>query len=143
MTCWFCVTEPDNWEVINKEKVWGVTNLYRRVINKAKKGDKMVICTIEGNERRKEVEPKIYGVFEVESDPCKDCRIIFNTVRQELCPHRVKIRPVKVPNKPISLKNFAQKLSFTKEKADRDIPFTRVMQEIPENDFKTIDSFLA
>ncbi|MFO7966892.1 MAG: EVE domain-containing protein [Archaeoglobaceae archaeon] len=140
MTCWFCVTNPENWMVINKEKVWGVSNLYRRVLNKAKKGDKMVICTIEGDEKRKKVDPKIYGIFEVESDPCKDCKIIFHSFRQELCPHRVKIKPIKTPEEPVPIKRFAQNLSFTEKRANQDVPFTRVMMEIPESDFKTIDS---
>jgi|Deesub1362A_J573_1020465.scaffolds.fasta_scaffold00285_10 predicted RNA-binding protein len=139
MTYWFCITSPENWTVIKNEKIWGVCNVYKKLIKQAKKGDKIIICAVEGDEKRKAIELKICGLFEVESETCKDCKIIFNSVKGELHSNRIRLKPIKIPEEATPVKNLFPELSFGEENH----LYTRVMQKIPAKDFEIIERALT
>ena len=39
---WLCITNRENWEIIEKHNIWGVSERHKNTIMKVKKGDKLV-----------------------------------------------------------------------------------------------------
>ncbi len=144
MTYWLCITNSENWEVIKKENVWGVSNRHKNTISKVKPGDKLVIYGIQERINKNEVlEPRIYGIFEAVSEVYKDNKRIFKSKTGESFPYRIKIKPTIVCEKPLEFKPLIGKLEFIKNKKRWNTHlFGRAMRELPEKDYKLIEKML-
>ncbi|WP_457550572.1 EVE domain-containing protein [Archaeoglobus sp.] len=143
MAYWLCITTEKNWNVIREKNVWGVSERHKNVIAKVKPGDKLVIYIKQERVDNVVKEPRIVGVFEVVSDPFKDSTRIFSSkgVRSsgETFPWRVKIKPIKIFDKPIEFKPLIPKLKFiTNKKKWTGHLMGRSMREIPEEDYNLI-----
>jgi predicted RNA-binding protein len=79
------------------------------------------------------------GAYEVISEPFKDSKRIFKTPKNmgnESFPWRVKIKPIKIFDKPIEFKSLIPKLKFiTNKKKWSGHLMGKAMKEIPKEDF--------
>ncbi len=143
MTYWLCITTEENWRVIRERDVWGVPERHKNTISKVKLGDKLVIY-VKQESMGGEVKPsRIVGVFEAVSEPFRDSTRIFSSKGMrssgETFPYRIKIKLVKIFDKPIEFKPLIPKLKFiTNKKKWSGHLMGKAMREIPEVDFKLI-----
>ena len=143
MAYWLCITTEANWKVIKERNVWGVPERHKNTIAKVKPGDKLVIY-LKQEKVGDEIKPsRIAGVFEVVSEPFKDSTRIFSSKGMkssgETFPWRVKIKPIKIFDKPIEFKPLIPKLKFiTNKKKWSGHLMGKAMREIPKEDFKLI-----
>ena len=47
MAYWLCITNSENWDVINNKNTWGVSDRHKNTINRVKKGDQVAIYGIQ------------------------------------------------------------------------------------------------
>jgi predicted RNA-binding protein len=142
MAYWLCITNEANWKVIREKNVWGVPERHKNTIAKVKPGDKLVIY-VKQKKVGEEVRPsRIMGVYEVVSEPFKDSTRIFKTPRSigsESFPWRVKIKPIKIFDKPIEFRPLVSKLKFITNKRKWSGHLKgKAMREIPKEDFELI-----
>lgn len=140
MAYWLCITNSENWKIIKKEKIWGVSDRHKNTISRVKPGDKLVIYGIQEKVNKNEfLEPRIYGIYEAKSEVFRDSKRIFKSKTGELYPHRVELEPLVVPEKPLEFKPLISRLEFIKNKKKWNTHFFgRAMREIPEVDYKKI-----
>ena len=143
MAYWLCFTTEENWKVIREKNIWGVPDRHKNTIAKVKPGDKLLIYVKQERYKDKVVEPKIVAVYEVVSEPFKDSTRIFSSKGMrgsgETFPWRVKIKLIKIFDKPIEFKPLAPKLKFiTNKKKWSGHLMGKAMREIPEEDFRLI-----
>lgn len=92
--------------VIREKNIWGVPERHKNTITKVKPGHKFLIYVKQervGGETR---PSRIVGAYEVVSEPFKDSVRIFKTPKgmgNETFPWRVKIKSIKIFDKPIDL----------------------------------------
>lgn len=142
MTYWLCITNRANWKVVKEKNVWGVPRRHRNTIAKVKPGDKLVIYLKQERENKEVLEPKIAGIFEVMSEPYEDSSRIFKAhVLNETYPLRVRIKPVRLGE--VDFRPLIPKLKFiTNKKKWSGHLMGKAMREIPEEDYKLIESLL-
>ena len=142
MTYWLCVTTSDNWKVIKQKNVWGVPERHKNTIAKVKPGDKLLIYLKQERDKDKVVEPRIVAVYEAVSEVFKDSKKIFKTppgMSNENFPLRIKLKPVKIFDKPVDFKSLIPKLKFIKNKKKWTGHIQgKAMREIPEEDYNLI-----
>ena len=124
---WICVTTKENWEVIKKQNVWGVTDRHQKVLAETKVGDLLVFYVIS---------KQVGGIFEVKTKPTRDSKRMF---KGGSFPYKIKIKPVLVPKSPVEFSaKFRAKLAFIKNKQRWSAYFRRAMLPISEKDFHRI-----
>jgi len=143
MTYWLCITNENNWKVIREKNIWGVPERHKNTIMKVKPGDKLVIYLKQEKINDEVKESRIVAVYEVVSEPFKDSTRIFSSKgmrsSSEIFPWRVKIKPIKIFDKPVEFKPLIPKLKFiTNKKKWSGHLMGKAMREIPEEDFKKI-----
>lgn len=143
MTYWLCITNEENWEVVKQRAVWGVAERHLNTIAKAKKGDMLVMYLKKEKIGEKLRESRISGIFEATSDVFRDSTHIFGVPKgmgAESFPLRIKLKPVKIFEKPLEFKPLIPKLSFITNKKWWSAAYLRgkAMREIPRADFEVI-----
>ena len=143
MGYWLCVTSEENWRVIREKKVWGVSEKFKKTIQRVKPGDKLVFYLVQTRKGDEIIPSRIVGVFEAVSEAYRDSSRIFkgkSTGGEITYPYRVKLKPIKIFHKPIEFKPLIPKLNFIKYK-DKWTGYIRLpMRKIPEEDFQLIVS---
>lgn len=142
MAYWLCITTEANWKVIKEKNVWGVPERHKNTIAKVKPGDKLVIY-LKQEKVNDEVKPsRIVGIYEVVSEHFKDSTRIFSSKgmrTNETFPWRVKIKPIKIFDKPVEFKPLIPKLKFIRNKRNWASHLTgRSMRNILKEDFELI-----
>jgi len=135
---WLCVTNEDNWNVVKKQKVWGVPEKRgKRQIEVVKPGDYLVFY----------VTPKRFGgIFKAISKPFESEERIFSWAdfgREEVFPYRVKLEPSVVAKEPVPVDKLVRKLSFTKGVERWSVLLRRAMFKISAKDFEAIQGFVS
>ncbi len=142
MTYWLCITTEENWKVIRSKNVWGVPERHKNTIMKVKPGDKLLIYLKQENIKGEVKPSRITGAYEVISEPFKDSTRIFSSKgmrTNETFPWRVRVKPIKIFDKPIEFKPLIPKLKFiTNKKKWTGHLMGKAMREIPEEDFELI-----
>ena len=143
MTYWLCITTEENWKVIKDRNIWGVPERHKNTIMKVKPGDKLLIYLKQENVKGEVKPSRIAGAYEVISEPFKDSTRIFSSKGMrnsgETFPWRVKIKPIKIFDKPVEFKPLIPKLKFiTNKRKWTGHLMGKAMREIPEEDFKLI-----
>ena len=143
MAYWLCITNEANWKVIKEKNIWGVPERHKNTILKVKPGDKLLIYLKQERVKDKIIEPRIVAVYEVISEPFKDSTRIFSSKGMrssgETFPWRVKIKPIKIFDKPLEFKPLIPKLKFiTNKKKWTGHLMGKAMREIPEDDFELL-----
>jgi len=139
MAYWLCVTTEVNWSVVKERNVWGVAERFKGAIQRVKPGDKLVFYVMQTRKNKDVIPSRITGIFEAISEPYKESTKLFKPYGSEQTfPYRVKLKPIKIFEKPITFKNLVLKLSFIKNKQYWSGALRRAMVEISEKDYKTI-----
>lgn len=142
MAYWLCITNEDNWKVIREKKVWGVPERHKNTVAKVKPGDKLLIYVKQENVNGEVKPSRIVGVYEAASEVYRDSTRIFKTPQgmgNETFPLRIKLKPVKIFDKPVEFKPLIPKLKFiTNKKKWSGHLMGKAMREIPEEDFLLI-----
>jgi len=141
MPYWLCVTTEENCNVIRENNIWGVPAKRRNTIAKTKVGDKCLIYVTQTISKDKEITPpRIVAIYEVASEVFEDKKRLFKSKKkEEIYPLRVKLKPIKIFQKPVDFKSLIPKLKFIKNKQKWTGHIQgRGMIEIPEEDFLLI-----
>ena len=142
MKYWLCITTEENWRVIREKNVWGVPDRHKNTIARVKPGDKLLIYLKQERDKEEIKEPRIVAVYEAVSEVFRDSSRIFKSPRgmgNETFPLRIKIKPVKIFDKPVEFKPLIPKLKFiTNKKKWSGHLMGKAMREIPEEDYDLI-----
>ena len=142
MAYWLCITNEDNWKVIKQRNIWGVPERHRNTIARVKPRDKLLIYLKQEKIKDEIKEPRIVAVYEAVSEVFKDSSRVFKTPKgmgNETFPLRIKLKPVKIFDKPVEFKPLIPKLKFiTNKKKWSGHLMGKAMREIPGEDFDLI-----
>ncbi len=146
MSYWICITTRENWEIIKKEKIWGVPERHKNTIRKVKPGDKLIFYLRQERVDKEVLPSAIAGIMEASSEVFLDRKRIFKGSprdSKEIFPYRVKLKEVKIPERPVEFKPLIPKLKFIKNKSKwAGHLMGKAMREIPEEDYKLIEKAL-
>jgi len=135
---WLCITNRENWEIIKKHNIWGVSERHKNMITQVKKGDKLIFYIKQKIYSKNKHPSVIAGIYEAISESYRDETEIFEG---RTYPWRVKIKPVRLGE--INFKDLIPKLSFIKNKKRWSGHLMgRAMIKIPEEDYRIIESML-
>lgn len=138
---WLCISTRANDEVTRKKLVWGVAKRFANTISRVKKGDTLLMYTMQENVNREVIPSAVTGIYEVSSDVYEDNSPIFVTPKalgSEVFPLRVKVKPVKIFKEPIIFKPLVPKMTFIKNKTMWSGSIRTAMRVIPEEDHQRI-----
>ncbi|AVB75970.1 EVE domain-containing protein [Methanococcus maripaludis] len=143
MNYFLCITTEENWNVIKEKKIWGVSETYKNTISKVNLGDYLIIYEM-GKSKTKISEAKpqyIRAVYEVTSEIKEDNKKIFEAHPnnpKEVYPLRIKLKEIKIFEKPILFKELVPEMEFIKNKMHWSGSLRRAMAQIGEGDYKKI-----
>jgi predicted RNA-binding protein len=144
MSCWLCVVDESNWNVVTVENVWGVKEKDRKKLDRTQVGDFLVFYIKDSKQDDIRKDSVISGIFKINSKPYTDPHPLFafsNELKDKFV-YRVKIEPVIVPPKPLDFRSIVSKLRFPKNKKKWFLSLQVAMRELPYNDFAFIMSSL-
>ena len=102
----------------------------------------MLIYIKQERDKDRIVEPRIVAVYEASSEVFKDSSRIFKTpegMGNETFPLRIKLKPIKIFEKPVDFKSLIPKLKFIKNKQKWSGHLMgKAMREIPKEDYYLI-----
>lgn len=133
MNYWIFVTNDENWQIICKNKIWGVSESKKKILEKIKIGDKIVFY-IKGGIMR--------GIFEVQSAIYIGKDKIFKHYpewkKNEIFPYRINIQQITKDICEVKIKNILDNLSFIVIKKNWAPYFYRTIINIPYSDYQVI-----
>lgn len=138
---WLCISTRANDDVTRKKLVWGVANRYQNTIARVKKGDTLLMYTMQEIVDHEVIPSAVTGIYEASSDFYEDESPIFVTPKSlgsEVFPLRIKVKPVKIFKEPIPFKPLVPKMTFIKNKTMWSGSIRTAMRVIPEEDYKLI-----
>ena len=141
MKYWLCITTEENWKVIKEKNIWGVSQRHKNTIAKVKPGDKCLIYVMSTRKNKEVIPPKIVGAYEVISEVFEDRSMIFKSPpgKSEIYPYRIKLKPIKIFEKPLDFKSLIPELKFIKNKKRWTGHIQgKAMREIPKEDYESI-----
>lgn len=142
MTYWLCITNEENWNVVNAKNIWGVAERHRNTIAKVRTGDTLLMYLKQEKINDEIKESRIAGVFEAASAIYSDSKKIFEVPKgmgNETFPLRVTLKPVTIFKEPVAFKPLIPKLSFiTNKKKWAGHLMGKAMRAIPEEDSAVI-----
>lgn len=133
MNYWLCITNLENYNIAVSKNVWGVKEKYLYKIEKLAIDD-YIVFYILGR--------RIGGVFKVSSKYFEDRDNVFDG---GVYPIRIKIKPIKMPNKliPLSDKMIFNLEMFTyKDYRFRGNLMGQIIKPISKKDFDYINKKL-
>jgi len=138
---WLCISTRANDEVTRKKRVWGVAKRYQNTIARVKKGDTLLMYTMQEIVNGEVILSAITGIYDASSEVYEDESPIFVTPKalgSEVFPFRIKVNPVKILKEPIPFKPLVPKMTFIKNKTMWSGSIRTAMRVIPEEDYQTI-----
>lgn len=129
---WFCVTSQENWDLVRRKKVWGVSERYRRKMAKVKIGDLFVFYVKKQG---------LAGIFKVISEPFENHEELFETRREgEVFPLRVRLEAHILPEEIVPLDKLSRKLKLLSR---GHWALQLAMREISKDEYETIRNLLS
>jgi len=138
---WLCISTRANDEVTRKKLVWGVAKRFVNTISRVKKGDTLLMYTMQEIIDREVIPSAVTGIYETTSDVYEDESPIFVTPKalgSEVFPLRIKVKPVEIFRVPIPFKPLVPKMTFIKNKTMWSGSIRTAMRMIPEEDYQMI-----
>jgi predicted RNA-binding protein len=135
---WLCILNRENWEVVQEQKIWGVSVRHENTIRKVEIGDRLLFYLIGEMIKEKRLPSSLAGKAEVKCPVFKDNSRIFNSPegKRETYPLRINLTNLQVSSKEISFKPFIPELKFiTNKKRWSGHLQGRAMRTIPESDY--------
>ena len=121
--------------------MWGVADRHKNTIAKVKPGDKCLIYVMSTKKDKEVIPPRIVAAYEVASEVFRDSTRIFKSPpgKNEAYPLRIKLKPIKIFEKPVDFKSLISDLKFIKNKKKWVGHIQgKAMREIPEEDYNLI-----
>jgi len=140
-TRWLCISTRANDEVTRKKHVWGVAKRFVNTIGRVKKGETLLMYTMQEIVDREVIPSAITSIYEAISEVYEDESPLFVTPKalgNEVFPLRIKLKPVKVFSKTIEFKPLVPDMSFIKNKVMWSGSIRTAMRVIPEEDYQRI-----
>jgi predicted RNA-binding protein len=140
MQHWIAVTTEDNWQVVKREQMWGVSARYEPTINRTAQGDTLLIYCMGTVTHEETIPPRIPALYTIASAPSHDRTALFapSYNHEERFPWRVDLDLLKLSTPPVEFTPLIQELSFIKNKARWSGYFRRPLFAIPEEDHERI-----
>lgn len=142
MKYWLLISSRENWPIIQKMNLFGVSKKKMFNISKAQIGDKCLVYLKQDSIEKTILPPIVTGIYEINSKVFEDNTIIFKSPAfslDERFPLRVKIKPIKIFDNPIEFKPLIPKLHFITNKQNWPAHLQGYpLREIPEIDFDLI-----
>jgi predicted RNA-binding protein len=138
---WLCISSRENVTITRKMNIWGVANRFRNTITKVKKGDTLLMYTMQERVHNEVIESAITGVYQATSEVYEDESPIFvspKSLGTEVFPIRMKVKPVKIFSKPLLFKPLVPEMSFIRNKQIWSAGIRTAMRLIPEEDYQLI-----
>jgi predicted RNA-binding protein len=138
---WLCISTRANDEVTRKRNIWGVAKRYINTIARVKKGDTLLMYTMQETVDRELIPSAVTSIYEGVSEVYEDESPVFVTPKglgNEVFPLRINLKPMKIFAKPIEFKPLVQELSFIKNKTMWSGSLRTAMRVIPEEDYQKI-----
>lgn len=138
---WLCISTRANDEVTKKKLVWGVAKRFVNTISRVKKGDALLMYTMQEIVDGKVIPSAITGTYEAISEVYEDESKVFITpeaLGSEVFPLRIKVKPVKNFKEPIPFKPLVPEMTFIKNKTMWSGSIRTAMRVIPEEDYLAI-----
>lgn len=139
---WLCISTRANDEITRKKNIWGVAERYSNTITRVKKGDTLLMYTMQEIVDREPILSAVTGIYETVSEFYEDRSPLFVTPKalgNEVFPLRIKVKPIKIFTEPIPFKPLVPELSFIKNKVMWSGSIRTAMRVIPEEDFQRIE----
>jgi predicted RNA-binding protein len=140
---WLFITSDVNWDVIEKNNLWGSQQKFHNTLNKVKMGD---LCLIYVKQRVPKDVSKITGLYKATSGVYIDNNAIFTSPKNgvvETFPLRINLEPIRIYKNIIDFKKIVQNLIFIKNKKRWALYFFgREVIELPVEDFNTIINYI-
>lgn len=133
---WLCVVNEENWKVVKNKNVWGVSEKYRKSLGAVEIGDFLTFYVKKS---------KVGGIFVTFSEPFISTEKLYASAdpkKQKIYPHRIRLRPVVVPEKLKDFKPLIPELKFIVNKKKWFGSIRLAMRTIPKEDFELIKNFL-
>jgi len=140
-THWLCISTRANDEVTRKTHTWGDAKRFINTIGRVKKGDTLLMYTMQEIVDREVIPSAITSIYEAISDVYEDESPLFVTPKalgNEVFPLRIKLKPVKVFAEPLPFKPLVPEMSFIKNKVMWSGSLRTAMRVIPEEDYQRI-----
>jgi predicted RNA-binding protein len=143
MSFWILLTSKENWDIINKKNIWGVSKRNIKTIERMKIGDKCLIYIRRQMIDKIVIDPKIVAEYQIVSEVYQDQTKIFKSPFRfglnEIFPYRIKIKKINDFQTPIDFKSLVPSLSFIKNKTIWSSHLQGCpMKEISESDYDII-----
>jgi predicted RNA-binding protein len=146
MAYFLCITDFQNWPIINSKKIWGVSKKHSNKIAKMNKGDYLVIyeSAIPKTVGFEGKPPQIKGIYKVKSEVVENNRRIFESPKKdpnEVYPLRVSLENVKIFDEPVNFRNLIEKLDFIRNKQRWSLHLVgKPIIQLSEKDYNTLIS---
>jgi predicted RNA-binding protein len=138
---WLCITTRANDEVTRKKHIWGVAKRFVNTMARVKKGDTLLMYTMQEIVDRKIFSSAITGIYEAISDVYEDESPVFVTPKalgNEMFPLRINVKLIEVIAVPVPFKPLVPEMSFIKNKTMWSGSIRTAMRVIPEEDYQVI-----
>ncbi len=140
MTYWIASTNRQNWNIIQKQKVWGIPKRHKTIYARVNKVDYLLIFVSQQKDGQIIHPSVITGAYQI-TDKYEDMSPLFSVppqMRDERFPFRFKIKPVKIFKEPVEIKPLIPELGFVTNITMWYGHFKQAMREIPEEDYQRI-----
>jgi len=139
MNYWLCITNEENWNVVNEMNIWGASERGRNQLNRVEIGDILILYLKQEKVNDEIRTSRISGIFKVVTKPFWDDKRIFTyRFKDETFPYRVRLEPMIIPKEPIEFKPLVQSLNFITNKKKWSAFLQTAMRTIPKGDFERI-----
>ncbi len=140
-TRWLCITNRTNDEITRKKHVWGVAKRFHNLVRQVKKGDTLLMYTIQEVVDREVIPSAITSCYEAVGEMYENDSPLFVTPKalgNEVFPLRINVKPVKIFAEPLPIKPLVPQMTFIKNKVMWTGSVRTAMRIIPEEDHQLI-----
>lgn len=140
---WLAISNHENWEILKKNNIWGVSHRNLTAIAKINIGDLILVYVSSKYKDKKVISPVVItGSYETISSVYEDITKIFLTQErkpEEVFPFRIKLKPLNIFREPVEFKPLIPKLNFIKNKRMWNGHIRgKGIREIPEEDYNLV-----
>ncbi len=143
---YLAIVNWDNYDIIQKSNVYGVSNRFENTIYRTNVGDIIFFYIKTGKHNSSKVKSSVSQPFTVKSNPYYDESPLFQTVierKDETYPYRIHLEDRRKHIDPKPFKPLVKKLGFISNKHRWGLTFMgRELIDLPKEDYITIRNYI-